>query len=72
MRCYKCIKPKDMTANCPLVKIEPDRFKRKKAICATWDETKGQSEEDFDNEDATLCFVAFEEDNNEEDKGCRK
>lgn len=49
-----------------LVKSKPERFKHKKAMCATWDETCGsEPEEDSDYEEAVLCFMAFQENDDE-------
>lgn len=57
-----------MMENCHIRKSKPNRFKRKKAMWATWDEIEGsESEEDSDNEDA-MMYMAIGEDNNEGDK----
>lgn len=37
-----------------------DKFKRKKVICAMWDKLE-DSKLDSDNEEAFVCFMAFEE-----------
>lgn len=51
-----------MIENCPLLKSKINRFKRKKAICATWENLKGsESEEDSINQDALICLTAMEE-----------
>lgn len=49
-------------ANYSLLKHKLGRFKSKKAMYVTWDELEGsESAEDFDNEEAMLCFHGFEE-----------
>lgn len=56
----------DIMANYPLLKSRPDIFKSNKVMSATYYDFEGtEYEEDFDNVDAVLCFMAFEEYNNE-------
>lgn len=46
---------------CPLLKAKPNKFKQKQAIRATYDEFGGSDEEDSENEEAMLCFMAVGE-----------
>lgn len=48
-------------AYCALMKNQGDKYKSKKAMCASWGETEcSESEQDFDDEEAMLCFMAIE------------
>lgn len=40
LRCYKYKKLGHMMVNFPLLKAKPKNFKRKKAMCASWDESE--------------------------------
>lgn len=66
MKCYNCRKPGHMMANCLLLKSKPGICERKKAMSATCDELEGsESEEDSDNQEAVMCFIATKETINE-------
>lgn len=49
-----------MMSNCPLLKTKSNKFKQKKAVCATRDKESG-SEEDLDNVEAMLCCMSIKE-----------
>lgn len=49
-------------ANCSLLKAKPDKFRKKKPLCAIQDEASG-FEEYSDSEEAMLYFMAMEEKN---------
>lgn len=40
LKYHKNRKLGNMMVNCPLLKAKPDKFKRKKAMCTTWDDSK--------------------------------
>lgn len=53
----------------PIIEKQAHKFKRHNTTCATYEEIEGsESEEDLDQEDAMLCFMAFEEDSNKGDE----
>lgn len=51
---------------CPLLKSKPTRLKCKKAMRVTWVKLGGSEyEEESDNKDAMVCFVAIAETDHE-------
>lgn len=48
--------------NCRLPENKPDKYKRKKAMCAIWDDLEGSKyEDDRDNEEARVFFMALKD-----------
>lgn len=66
---HKRINLLNVMANCLLVKNKPHKSKRIKKMCTSWDEMEGsESEIDSNEEEAMLCFMAFEENKHEYDE----
>lgn len=65
LRCYECKKLEHTMVNCPLQKAKLDKFKRKKAMSAAWDEFGGSESEEDSKLEAMLCFMDFKENDNE-------
>ena len=58
--CYECKKSGHIKFNCPLLKRSNDRFHKKKAMVATWSDSDC-SDDDSNEENANLCFMAIED-----------
>ncbi|XP_022143648.1 uncharacterized protein LOC111013509 [Momordica charantia] len=64
--CYECKKAGHVRSECPLLRKSSSR-RNKKAMKATWDESDGGSDSESGEEVANLCFMAFgDEDDDEE------
>ena len=61
--CYECKKPGHMKSECPMLRKDAKRTKKKKAMMATWEdleETSSDSDEDGDDV-ASICLMENEE-----------
>ena len=64
--CYECKKLRHFKSECPQLKKDPKKYK-KKAMMATWSGSdESSSEEEDSNEQANLCLMAHENEVNSE------
>ena len=64
--CYECKKLEHMRGKCPeLQKKFTDKFKKCKAMVATWSDEESDSSQKSEDQMANICLMAHEDDSSE-------
>ena len=56
--CYECKKPDHFRSECPQLKKGQKKFKKKKAMMATWSDSNNSIIDEESHEEANLCLMA--------------
>ena len=58
--CYECKKSDHFRSECPQLKKDQKKFKKKKAMMATWSDSDDSTIDKKSHEEANLCLMAHE------------